>query len=203
MKKLFLLTAALFLFGYSASAQFKLGAKAGMNISTLAVDGEKALLGANVGLIGQIKFGDSKFAIQPEVLFSMQGNKFKDVLYYEPDFFPGGFVVDELSIKLNYVLIPVMVQYYVAPGFNLELGPQLGFLASAKAKVKVGGESESGSIKSVANNVDFTFNFGAAYELPAIPLGFYARYSLGVTNVMKDDDGGNNRVFQFGAFVRF
>jgi hypothetical protein len=59
------------------------------------------------------------FALQPELLFSSQGSNYDG---------------DRIS-KLNYVNLPVLVQYIFNNGFRLETGPQVGLLASTKTDV--------------------------------------------------------------------
>lgn len=44
-----------------------------------------------------------------------------------------------------------MAKFYVADGFSLELGPQVGFLMSAKVE----GEGESEDIKDFVKGIDF------------------------------------------------
>lgn len=182
MRKVLLLSIFLFVTGVVANAQLKFGVKAGANISNVAVEKSENKVGFNTGVFAQYKF--AKFAVQPEVLFSMQGAKFD-----------GG------KSELNYINIPVMAQYYIIPGLAVEAGPQLGFLISAKDKVD--GEDFS-DVKDFMNSTDFAINFGASYELPVLPVGVFARYSLGLSDIAKEgSDPGKNRVFQIGAFVKF
>ena len=182
MKKLTILLFAL-LITVGASAQFHFGLKAGANLATNNAEGSKMLFGFNAGALAQYKFAN--FAVQPEVLFSMRGAAQDE---------------GDAKFKTNYIDIPVMLQYYVIPGLAIEAGPQLGILLSAK--VSGGGESED--FKEACNSIDFGLNFGASYELPVFPLGFFARYNLGFTGLMKDvDDSAKHRVIQFGLFYKF
>ncbi|MDR0575260.1 MAG: PorT family protein [Tannerella sp.] len=182
------------------------GVKTGGVLSNIAVEDSKNKTGFQGGVFAEFKF--NKFAIQPELLFSMQGTKSD---YDEYDDY-------DVSAKMNltYLNIPVMAKVYVADGLCFEMGPQLGVLLSAKGKAEVEGvegiegiEGIEGSVdvKKLMNDVDFSMNFGASYQIPRIPLGFYARYSFGLTDLVKDvdsdEDAGKNRVFQVGAFVKF
>jgi len=177
MKKLFLLAVVILSASVIANAQFGYGIKAGMNLAALnggEVDKMKA--GFQAGVFGQLKIAN--FAIQPEVLFSMQGG-----------------AAGSASLNMNYINIPVMLQYYLIPGLALEAGPQFGLLLSAKA--------EGEDIKDAFKTTDFGINFGASYKLPLLPLGVFARYSLGLTNLDKIADDGKNGVIQVGAFLKF
>ncbi len=180
--------------------QLSYGIKAGANISTMDVEGEKALIGFNGGVFGQLRFAN--FAIQPEVLYSLQGAKYDYETTWDD-------VIFQYTGKVNatYLSIPVMIQYYVVPGLAVEVGPQLGFLLSAKNKPD---EWESEDVKDSMKSTDFALNFGASYQLPAMPIGVYARYSLGLTDIFEgqhyqvfEGDKGKNRIVQFGLFVRF
>jgi hypothetical protein len=172
------------------------GIKTGGLLSNMAVEDLKNKIGFQVGAFAEFKF--NKFAIQPELLFSMQGAKTD----YDTDY-------GEVNGKynLNYLHIPVMAKFYIVDGLCLEIGPQLGVLLSAKVKAEVEDADGSIDIKDYMNDVDFSMNFGASYQIPEIPLGFYARYSFGltdiVTDVESDEEAGKNRVFQIGAFVKF
>ncbi len=185
MRKLFLVVALMLTAGIVANAQFRFGVKAGMNISNVAADDTDNMVGFSAGILGEFKI--SKFAVQPEVLYSFQGAKYS-----------GG------KFETSYLNIPVMAKYYITDGLSIEAGPQVGFLLSAKEKID--GEDDY-DVKDFVNKTDFAINFGASYELSVIPVGFFARYSLGVTDIYKDVDAGENagknRVFQVGAFVKF
>ncbi|MDR0659553.1 MAG: PorT family protein [Prevotellaceae bacterium] len=187
MKKVLLVVTLMLTIGIVANAQLKFGVKAGANISNIAVDADNKV-GFNTGVFGEFKI--SKFAIQPEVLFSMQGAKGADTKF-----------------ETSYINIPVMAKYYIIKGLSVEAGPQIGFLTSAKFKPT---EGDSEDVKEIMKKTDFAINFGASYELPIIPVGVFARYSLGITDLYDKDklgiDGGDlgkNRVFQIGAFVKF
>ena len=58
------------------------------------------------------------FAIQPELVYSMQGGKDGNE-----------------KLKLNYINVPILLQYMTNEGFRLQTGPQLGFLTSAELEI--------------------------------------------------------------------
>ena len=185
MRKLFLV-GALALFG-AMNAQVKYGAKAGLNIATLNgdVEGAKSLVGFHVGGFAQVPLA-AKFTFQPEVVYSAQGAK-ED----------GG----NGKWNLGYINVPLMFKYAIAEKFNVEAGPQIGFLVSAKAKQ----EGVSVDIKDELNSVDFSIGLGASYDFTQ-NLSADVRYNAGVSNLIKDSEGdykATNGVFQIGLGYKF
>jgi hypothetical protein len=179
MKKLFLI-ATIPSVSVVANAQLKYGVKGGMNLASMNYTGGKMLTGFHGGFLLQAKL--AMFAIQPEVLFSMQGT---------------GVEGSDDKTKLNYINVPVMLQYFVLPGLAIEAGPQVGLLLSAK--------SNDEDIKKDCNTIDFGVAAGASFKFPIIPVGVFARYTMGFSDIGKNggNDAGKNRVIQFGAFFRF
>ena len=184
MKKIILTAAVVFAFSFANAQDVKFGAKAGLNISSITGDTDdygdlSSKVGFQVGGFAEIKISD-KFAIQPELLYSAQGAKSK--------FSEEGISV-KATQKLAYLNIPVMAKFYVAKGFSLVAGPQLGFLLSAEDEVTASfegdSESESADTKEFYNSTDFAFNLGAGYDVTEnINLG--VRYSIGLSNILKD-----------------
>jgi hypothetical protein len=169
------------------------GIKGGLNISSVSnveVEGvsSSSLAGFHAGFFGEFMISD-KFAIQPEVLYSTQGVKLE---------FDGG----KGDLKVDYIIIPVLVKYYVADAFSLEFGPQIGFLVSAEAKAA----GESMDIKDEVKSTDISLDFGAGYNITTnLMLG--VRYNLGLTRVQKDMFSGEseskNSVFQIFLGYKF
>lgn len=184
MKKIIFTIAVLFIIT-SINAQDKkeisFGIKAGLNIATIThVDNSKTLVGFLGGVFGEFMIGD-KFAIQPEVLYSGQGVK-----------------SDGMELKLDYINIPILAKYYVADSFSVELGPQIGFLISAKA--------EGVDVKEFFKTTDVSVDFGANYDITKnIMLG--VRYDLGLLRLQENLDPGEkeskNSVFQIAVGYKF
>ncbi|MEC4116191.1 porin family protein [Myroides phaeus] len=220
MKKITLSLLAAIAFGFTANAQtpdVKIGAKAGVNFANLSnAENNSNKTGFNVGAVVEV-FINEKFSIQPELLYSTQGTKIK----FSEEFLPGRSVNVKSTLKLDYINVPIMGKYYVADGFNVQFGPQIGFLTTAKHELDnisisgniVGidlndlkGEFEEGDIKDMVNKVDFGLNFGLGYEHTS---GVFAdvRYNLGLTSIDKKIDGEQdkikNGVFQISVGFKF
>jgi long-subunit fatty acid transport protein len=211
MKKIFLTAAAVFAFSFANAQDVKFGAKAGLNMTSIAGDTSdfgdvSSKIGFQVGVFAEIKISD-KFAIQPELLYSAQGAKASYVDTYKV----GGFNVDvnvKATQKLAYLNIPVMAKYFVAEGFSLEAGLQIGFLMSANredTKSAFGlSDTDSYDNKELFNSTDFAFNVGAGYDITEnINLGL--RYSIGLSNILKDsgDNKINNSNFALALGYKF
>lgn len=186
MKKV-LLAVAILAAGLTANAQeVNFGAKAGVNFANVSgedVEDNITRTSFNVGAVVEFEISD-KFSIQPELIYSAQGAKLEE----ESDV--------DLTLKLDYLNVPVIAKFYAAESFSLEFGPQVGFLLSAKAKAKIGGDSGETDIKDEFETVDFGLNFGAGYKLDS-GLNFSARYNLGLSNVAKESESSvKNSVFQ-------
>ena len=184
MKKLFCIVAIVLFVSIVSAQETHFGLKAGVNIASANVSPGSdydSKAGLHVGGLAHIHLSKN-FALQPEVVYSMQGGK-----------------VDDTKLKLNYINIPLLVQYMTDNGFRLQTGPQLGLLLSAKTEV---GDVEVDR-KDNFTSTDFSWAFGAGYLFPE-GFGLDARYNLGISDVW---DGSStkikNSVFQFGVFYQF
>lgn len=181
MKKLIVL---LFVVGASLSAfsqaEVSLGLKAGVNLSKLNTDNvtdASNITAFHGGAFALFKF--TKIGIQPELLFSQQGSSIDDVSLGAGD------------LKMSYMTIPVMLKFYLAAGFNIQAGPQFGFLNSA--------EFEGTDIKDAFKSSDVSANVGVAWDAP-FGLVLDARYNIGLSDI--NDGGGDeitSSVFQFSV----
>ena len=186
MKKisLFLCTLSLGLTIFAQNSS--IGLKAGVNIANLDNSGVDmgSKVGFNGGLLAHVHLAPN-LALQPEVVYSGQGAKYTVAGV-------------EHSLNLNYINIPLQLQYMFANGFRLQTGPQVGFLASVKDK-ESGNETNFFTSEDF-KTVDFSWSAGLSY-LGASGLGIDGRYNFGITNI--NNAGSNtikNNVFQVGLF---
>ena len=165
----------------SFGQNMKFGIKGGLQSANLSGDGHQnrdPRLGVFFGGFGQ-KAIQSKVMFQPELLFSLQGAEY--------DYF-------EENINLWYLNVPLMFKFNVVSGFNLEAGPQLGFLLSASA--------DDEHISDDYNPLDLGLNFGASYNFTSQFEGGI-RYCVGLTDAYDGRGDAYNRTLQFSVGYRF
>lgn len=170
MKKILLSAVAIFALSVTttqAQEMMRFGAKAGVNIADFGGDAESegSRTGLHIGVLAEFRLSET-FSIQPELLYSMQGAKTKDLTGE-----------GEFDTKLDYINIPIMAKYYITEGLSIEAGPQVGFLMSANW--------EDEDAKDYYKTIDFALNGGIAYDLP-MGVFFQARYSAGLTSIAED-----------------
>lgn len=192
-----ILFAAVAVFAVTAAAQAqdtKFGIKAGVNFAGFSGDDSENTTmktGFHIGGVAEIKISE-KFSFQPELLYSAQGAEAES----SETLSIGGSTATqntEVTQKLGYLNIPLLAKYYFTSGFSVEAGPQIGFLLNAEEDKTqttiISGSSEtvSGTLdnKERFEGVDFGLAAGLAYDLP-MGLFFQARYSFGLTNILKE-----------------
>lgn len=177
MKKLILSLGLLAGVSVAAHAQsgVRFGVKAGASLTSITgedSDGLANKFGFNGGVVANFAFNDM-ISVQPEVLYSMKGAK-ED----------GG----NGKFNLNYIDVPVLAKVSTgATGLFFELGPQVGFLASAKVK----DDNSSLDAKDFVKSVDFGYAAGIGFQAESGPM-VGLRYNGGFTNIGKDNIGGIN-----------
>jgi len=178
MKKKILLLGIVAINCASFGQRIDIGIKGGVNFSKLEIPdiNTSSKTGYHFGAYSLLKFG--KLGIQPEVIFSQQGSK-----------------VDLGNWDAKYINIPVILKLYLAAGFNLQAGPQFGFLNKA--------ELDGNSIKQDLKKADVSLGLGLGWDTP-IGLNIDARYNLGMTD--NSDDSAyetiKNQVFQLSLGFR-
>ncbi len=234
MKKI-ILTSFMLCSVFAFSQEIKFGAKVGLNLSNLrgdyptGIDEHNSKIGFHIGGFAEYEIND-KFTLQPELLFSTQGNT-----YGYKDYYGGGSYYDgaDYNLKLNYLNLPVILKYKIIEKLSIDFGPQIGYLMSAKTKIDVtedsrdpsqnysveidmlndgtynfGGTTVQG--KASANRLDFSLNLGASYDITE-KIFLQGRYNFGLSTVDKNSTNGTstnswnmkNSVFQLSAGYRF
>ena len=204
MRKLFL-GLGIVISGFAFSQQF--GLKAGLNVSDInnGASGTdmKAKTGLYVGVTATIPVSD-EFSVQPELIYNQLGAKTN--LY---DF--GGIIGNvSTTTKLDYVSLPVMLQYNFPSNFYLELGPEFSYMVSAKQGLSTSIISPSTDINmDYLNRLNVGAGFGAGYNLNK-NIGISARYTFGLTGLGKNGnvtdyflDSAKNNNLQVGVNFKF
>ncbi len=174
MKKLLMIAVAAFMVTISANAQnMFLKPMVGGTLATVVGDGTDNCK-MKLGLAAGAEFGYyvmEPLAITAGALVSMQGAGEKD-----HDGLTDG------SDALTYLNIPVMANYYVAPGLALKAGVQPGFLLSRKYKYTRNGHEHEITDTEGMKKFDFSIPLGISYEISDFVID--ARYNLGVSNLI-------------------
>ncbi|MBR5634957.1 MAG: porin family protein [Prevotella sp.] len=175
MKKIMIL-AVMMVASLTASAQWSVTPKVGLNLANLAGD----VYGNNMK-VGLAAGAELMYRVSPVVgvsgglIYSMQGcsgdgdNKLN---------------IDELNI-------PILANFYVAKGLALKTGIQPGFIVSAKEKT----DDVEVNVKDNCQTLELSVPFGISYEISDFVID--ARYNLGVAKINKGNGSVRNSVFQF------
>lgn len=189
MKKTIFFIATLFFLANAKAQDVHFGIKGGLNASSLDNKNSNAetKIGFNAGFLAHIHTSNKFWAFQPELYYSLEGNR--------PKMIPQG----TGNTNLSYLNVPVLVQYMFDNGFRIETGPQIGFLLSAKNKTS----NTTTDLKSQFKSTAFSIPLGLGY-LTTTGLGFDARYNFGISNIYKANDPKiRSNVFQFDVFYQF
>lgn len=198
-----------------ATEQFHLSIDAALNLSSFnGLEGSKMGAGVNFGLGTHIKLGE-KWQLKPE----FKPLSKKKVTSIDPvTVVPGELQIDETKVTLNYIDIPVFLQYKITPRFFISAGPQISFLTSASQFST--GTLENGKESTIIidaedyfNNIDVSFPLEAGYTLrlankrstSTMDVHLFARYEYGFMEVFKDTEVGSSRIsmFQIGGSLPF
>lgn len=193
MKKIYVL---LFLIGayFSSSSQnISGGIRLGMNVANTKVTTiassitPDAKVGFFVGGYMSVML-TGKFGIQPELIYSTMGSTSSSVLTSQ-----GITIKATDELKFSYLSLPVMLRFNLTDNFNLQLGPQLGYLLSATETAGATGiPTISADIKSSLNDIDFGAAAGLGVDFGKFNAG--ARYYLGFSNLVKNTTGSANKI---------
>lgn len=196
MKKLlsFAITIALCgIFNQGNAQELKFGIKGGANYSTLSGDDVKKqdnIVSYHGGLFTRFTF--TKIGVQAEALFSSQGADFNGD-----------------RVDLSYIHVPILGRLnFIAGKLGIYLGPQFGYLISAKDDFNTPGVDAKDRYK----DLDISGVFGAEFDIAAgllVGARYYQSLSsigedyefdttvLGTTTTTKVDGGDvKNSVFQ-------
>lgn len=152
------------------------GLKGGLNLANLGGNARGTTMKLSFHLGVYLAVPVSKRAsIQPEFVYSVQGTQVKS---------RGN---PTLRLNYNYLNVPIMLNVNVFDDLAIQLGPQVGFLATAKAT----DGSNSQSLTNQLNRVDLGLCFGICQKWNS-GASIGVRYNMGLTTTTKDDPANNN-----------
>ena len=173
-------------------AQFHIGVKAGANITK--VDGQSFQqqfeYGYNLGGFAEIKLSD-KFSFNPEVLFN-QYTSTLDSNYKH--IYENVITSDQSKVKLNYLTIPLLIDYKFLGPIHLQAGPQFGVLMSHDKTFLENGEN-------AFKGGDFSMVAGA--QIKVAQFRITGRYIIGLNNIndIDNQDKWKNQVIQLSVGI--
>jgi len=221
MKKFYVsLLALLVIFALSQNAQAqKIGPKIGYNLSTISLSGDNLVIDGNtvpaaaLGTASNLTYGlfiksslvPMLLDLQLEVNYDPRGTKFSMEFTDVPE------LSGDITLAYNYLTIPALLKLKLLV-FYVEAGPYASFLLSAKSKFTSDylGELEDADvdIKDETKSTDFGLMGGLGIQLPLGPVYLMggARYTMGMTDIMKENETGvtwKHSVWTFYAGLAF
>lgn len=167
------LVATVSVFAQQPEGTLSVAPKAGINLAS-ATNSE---MGMRLGLVAGVDLTyqmSEKFAISGGLFYSQQGAKESE---------------DGATAKMNfdYFNVPILANYYVAPGLAIKAGIQPGAILSSKMKMDVDGHSVMDEdMKRLTNSFDLSIPVGISYEISNFIID--ARYNFGVTQIQKETE---------------
>lgn len=174
------------LFTQICFAQFSIGPKAGVNITKIQGKSFKDEFeyGYSVGAFLELGLGKT-FSLQPELLFNQYQSKVDSNFsaVYQNAFSNAS----SGKVKLNYLAIPVLLNYKLGSAFALQAGPQFGVLINKDKSALQNG-------KNAFKSGDLSMLLGAQIKLSHIRI--MGRYAVGLSDI---NDVGNNEKWKSQA----
>jgi len=124
--------------------------------------------GLHAGVFGELPLS-GRFGLEADLLYSQKGGVD-----------PGDTSMPKISIRLNYLTLPVLLNFYITPKLAVQAGPEIGLLLVARA--------HSGDYTATVHDVYRSFETGVAggifYQLPR-GLSVGVRYIQGFKPITK------------------
>lgn len=212
MKKIMMI-AALMVATLSASAQNEVGQitlkpMVGLNLASMTkADNSKMRVGVAAGVEGEYGVAEN-FGITAGLLYSMQGVKQSGSATVNIPVFGNVAFTGDQTLKLDYLNIPILANYYIVKGLAIKAGIQPGFCVSKKLALKgtatYNGQSvnvdSNDKIENGVKSFQFAIPVGASYEYKSFVLD--ARYNIGVTKALEGSDSRHS-VFTISLGYKF
>jgi hypothetical protein len=168
----------------------QLGVKAGANITK--IDGksfnDEFKYGYSLGAFAALKLGEI-WQIQPEVLFNQYNTRSDsnfNTLYATKNL---------RNVSLNYLSVPILLNYSPVKFFTLQAGPQFGILLNKRENLWTNG-------RSAFNNGDFSMVGGAQLNIANFKIS--GRYFVGLNDIgdLDNREKWKNQGFQLSVGLR-
>ena len=181
MKYLFTLIALSAVLAGNAQAgnlpEWHVGIKGGLNYANISGSGTASgfSAGAEGGVFVERTF-NSKWSIQPELLFAQDNTKQSNFsTFYPANYNP--YLADD--IKLAWLNIPVLFKYNLNHSFSVLAGPQYSYLLKDAESLLSSGDDKAFKHSSFSGNIGAQFNIGR--------VAVYGRYNAGFSNINNID----------------
>lgn len=179
IKKIFL---GLTVLASSLSFAQQFGVKAGLDLSDIsntstAVD-TKMKTGLYAGVTATFPITES-YSIKPELVYNQMGAK--------TDLYDFGGIIGQVSTttKLDYLSLPIMLQYNLPSNLYLEVGPEFSYMLSANQSLNTIITPSTNINMDYLNRFNVGAGVGAGLKINE-NLGINARYTFGLTGIGKD-----------------
>jgi hypothetical protein len=138
-------------------------------------DDKKSRVGFTGGVFGKIPFANGRLALRPELLFATKGAAFDYTNNLRTD------------LKLNYVELPISLEFRLLGLFNLHAGMHAALLANAEGELE---DAQGNAVslnfdKEAYNQLDYGWHLGGGIDLGNI--GLHLRISRGLQEIGKED----------------
>ncbi len=231
MKKIIVAISALVL-GTTAMAQMTIGAKAGLNYTSIGtkIDPEpdekpEASSGIGFHLGGFLQYNLSdKIGLRPELMYSIRGFKDENTTSTTNTFFGTTTTTETTSEdkgNYSYLEIPLLLAYNASENFSIHVGPGFGLLMGGKVKSEgesttttttgsttttttssYSGEASGSDVTDGMRKMELGAVIGLGYQLES-GLGFNLRYWRGLNTVNEETDFGGVEVKSNTNLIQF
>jgi hypothetical protein len=152
------------------------GLKGGVNFSNLqnhAGDRASGRIGWHAGFFGQL-FASEAFAIQPEILYSTRGNRFR---------YNNGNINQETNFNFHYIDVPVLAVFKLGRAVEIQAGPYWSYLLG----VNIGENNDFNTRgRNNFNTWDYGLAGGIGVYVGVVQIG--ARYNYGLRDISRSED---------------
>jgi hypothetical protein len=185
--------AALVIFSNAAMAQFHFGIKGGTNITKIEGQSFKNEFryGYSLGGFAELGFG-GRLGLQTEVLFNEYQSRVDSTFSHV--YQNAGNISTYKDVKLNYLTIPVLLNYKLGSFMSLQAGPQFGIKMNSDKTLLDNGKDafRSGDLSMVGG-----------VQLHILMLRISGRYVVGLQNIsdIQDQNKWKNRGYQLAVGI--